>query len=188
MWRLTLIAALAKPLAIGTLVLVFASGGWAQTNTRYCCEGYAFIAGRTTTPGTASGGVGGEIFIYHGLAVGGDVGTTLDNPDAKLTMGMGYMSYHFMCCRANRRVEPFVSWGIGYLVGDINTHGRIYYNIAGPDRLFNSPSGGVTLWPAKRLGVRFEVRRYAYAVSNGALLDVAGPSGFTEFRVAFALR
>ena len=77
-------------MVIATLVLVFASGGWAQTNTKYCCEGYVFIGGRTTRPSTASGGVGGEIFIYHGLGVGGDVGATLNNPYGKLTMGMGY--------------------------------------------------------------------------------------------------
>ena len=187
-WCLTLITALPKPMVIATLVLVFASGGWAQTNTKYCCEGYVFIGGRTTRPSTASGGVGGEIFIYHGLGVGGDVGATLNNPDGKLTMGMGYTSYHFLCCGAKRRVEPFVSWGVGFLDGDINTFGRIYYNISGPDRIFSSPGAGVTLWPAKRLGVRFEVRRYAYKVTNGSLLEVTGPSGFTELRVAFALR
>jgi len=181
---------MAKLLTVGILSLVFAAPGWAQADKKYCCEGYAFIAGRSTTPATASAGAGGEIFVYHGLAAGGDVGTTLGNPDGKLTMSMGYVAYHFLCCRAKNKVEPFASLGVGYLVGDINTHGINYQDffIAGPDRVFTSPSGGVTFWPKKRVGVRFEVRHYAYTVSNGALLNVAGPNGFTEFRVAFALR
>jgi hypothetical protein len=103
-------------------------------------------------------------------------------------MSMVYPSYHFLCCAVKRRVDPFVSWGVGFLIGDINTFGRNYNNIAGPDRLFSSPGAGVSLWPIKHLGARFEVRRYMYTVTNGSLLQVTGPTGFTELRIGLTFR
>ena len=72
-----------------TLLGVCAALGQAQTtgqSGKYCCEGYAFFGRRTSTPGTNVGGVGGDIFIYKGLAVGGDAGTTVGNPDNRITI------------------------------------------------------------------------------------------------------
>lgn len=188
MWCLTLIAALPKPLAIGTLVLVFASGGWAQTNRRYCCEGYAFFGGRTSTPVTSVGGVGGEVFIYKGLAAGAEVGTTINNPDNKITIASAGGAYHFLCCRVNRRAEPFIAGGWSYLAGHINTHGIDYPWDPGQDRNGPNLGAGLVVWPVKRLGVRFEVRQYRMFVSYGALENVIPGGHFVEFRVAFALR
>src|SRR5439155_8195830 len=94
-----------------TLLGVCAALGQAQTtgqSGKYCCEGYAFFGRRTSTPATNVGGVGGDIFIYKGLAVGGDAGTTVGNPDNRITIWSVGSSYHFLCCRAERKVEPFI--------------------------------------------------------------------------------
>ena len=43
-------------------------------------------------------------------------------------------------------------------------------------------------WPAKHLGVRFEVREYRMFVSYGALENVIPGGKFVEFRIAVTLR
>lgn len=94
---------------------------------RYWAEGYAFFGRRSGTPGTNIGGAGGDVFIFKGLAAGGEVDTTIGNPDVKITISSADASYHFLCCRVNRRVEPFAGGGFSYLTGDIKTpHGLVY--------------------------------------------------------------
>src|SRR5947208_8002811 len=120
-----------------TWLMVGAVFGQAQTTDKsgqHCCEGYAFFGRRNSTPGTNVGGVGGDIFMYKGLAVGGDVGTTVGNPDNRITIGSVGPSYHFLCCRDEQKVEPFIGGGYSYLTGDINTHGITYPNSLGPER------------------------------------------------------
>jgi len=173
------------------LLVVCAALGQAQTTNKsgkYCCEGYAFFGRRTSTPGTNVGGVGGDIFIYKGLAVGGDVGTTVGNPDNRITIWSVGSSYHFLCCRADRKVEPFIGAGFSYLAGDINTHGYIYPFDPGQDRAGPNFSQGLIAWPAKHLGVRFEIREYRMFVSYGALENVIPGGKFVEFRIAVTLR
>ena len=72
-------------------------------------EAYAFFGQRNSTPGTNVSGGGGDILIYKGIAVGGDAGWTVGNPDNKITIlvSPGSEYYHFLCCRAERKVEPF---------------------------------------------------------------------------------
>jgi len=98
-----------------TLLGVCAALGQAQTTGQsgkyYCCEGYAFFRRRTSTPGTNVGGVGGDIFIYKGLAVGGDAGTTVGNPDNRITIWSVGSSYHFLCCHADRKLNPLSAPG-----------------------------------------------------------------------------
>ncbi|MGH9397836.1 MAG: hypothetical protein ACRD18_13430, partial [Terriglobia bacterium] len=132
---------------------------------RYWGEAYAFVGRRNTTPGTNVGGIGGEVFIYRGLAAGGEVGTTIGNPDDRITIGSADVSYHFLCCRASRKVEPFFGGGFSYLAGDINTHGYTYPFSPGQDRTGPNFSQGLIVWPTKHVGVRFEVREYRMFVS-----------------------
>jgi hypothetical protein len=174
-----------------TLLVACAALGQAQTTGKpgkYYGEGYAFFGRRNSTPGTNVGGVGGDIFIYKGLAAGGDVGTTVGNPDNRITVGSVGSSYHFLCCRAERKVEPFVGAGYSYLSGDINTHGIDYPFSSGQDRSGPNFNQGLIVWPTKHVGVRFEVREYRMFVSYGALENVIPGGKFVEFRIAATLR
>jgi hypothetical protein len=173
------------------LLMVCAALGQAQTTNNsdnYCCEGYAFFGRRNSTPGTNVGGVGVDLVLYKGLAVGADVGTTVGNPDNRITVWSAGSSYHFLCCRADRKVEPFIGTWFTHLAGHINTHGLIYSADPGQDRDGHNFSQGLIVWPAKHLGVRFEVREYRMFVSYGALEDVIPGGNFVEFRIAVTLR
>ena len=178
-------------LAAWTLLVVCAALGQAQTtgkSDKYYGEGYAFFGRRNSTPGTNVGGVGGDILIYKGIAVGGDVGTTVGNPDNRITVWSAGSSYHFLCCRYEQKVEPFAGVGYSYLSGDINTHGYIYPFDPGQDRSGPYFNQGLIAWPTKHLGVRFEVREYRMFVSYGALENVIPGGKFVEFRIAAMLR
>jgi hypothetical protein len=141
-----------------TLLVVFTARGQAQTTSKYCCEGYAFFSRRTSTPGTNVGGVGGDIFIYKGLAVGGDVGTTLGNPDNKITIGSADVSYHFACRNARLKVEPFIATGWSYLAGHIKTAIEYPFN-PGQDRTGpNLSVGRCSVGEQPRLGVERRAR------------------------------
>ena len=93
-----------KLMAVWAWILLVVFAGWAQETGKYYGEAYAFFGRRSSTPGTNVGGVGGEILVYKGIAVGGDVGTTVGTPDDKITIGSVGSSYHFLCCRASRTV------------------------------------------------------------------------------------
>jgi hypothetical protein len=96
-------------------MLVFCAAlGQAQTpgkSEKYYGEGYAFFGRRDSTPGTNVGGAGGDILIYKWIAVGGDVGTTVGNADNRITIRSAGSSYHFRCCRYERKVEPIAGAG-----------------------------------------------------------------------------
>jgi len=170
-----------------TLLVIFAAQGRAQSTSNYCCEGYAFFGRRTSTPGTNVGGVGGDIFIYKGLALGGDVGTTVGNPDNKITIGSGDVSYHFASRNPRFKVEPFIAAGWSYLAGQIKTAIEYPFN-PGNDRTGPNISAGSAFWPTKRVGARFEFRVYKFPVSYGALENVIPGGDFVEFRIAFTVR
>lgn len=179
-----------KRMLIGTcaLLIAFAIPGHAQTTDKYYAEPYAFFGRRTSTPGTNSAGGGFDVFPYKGIAVGGDVGTTIGNPDGRITLWSAGGSYHFFCCRYQRRVEPFLGAGFTYLAGSVNTHGISYPNSSGQNRNGSNFNGGLIVWPAKHLGVRFEVRDYRTFVSYGALENVVPGGKFVEMRIAAVLR
>jgi len=175
-------------LAAWALLLVVPASGQEQTKKRYCCEGYVFFGRRTSTPGTNVGGVGGDLLIFKGLAVGGDFATTIGSPDNTIRIGSVGGSYHFLCCRADRKVEPFFGAGFSYLAGDINTHGIDYPFSSGQDRTGHNFNQGLIVWPTKHVGVKFEVREYSFFVSYGALENVIPGGNFVEFRIALTLR
>lgn len=169
-----------------TLLVAFAAQGRAQTTSKHCCQGFAIFGRRTAPPGTKVGGVGGDIFIYKGLAVGGDVGKTRGNPDKKITITSVDVSYHFAYRKAWFRVEPFIATGGSYLAGHIKDN-RIYPNDPGQDRTGTNFSAGLAFWPIKWVGARFEVRDYNFFVSYGALENVIPGGHFVEFRIALTL-
>jgi hypothetical protein len=179
-----------KTVALGALTLwfVFAPSAPAQTTGKYSLEGYAFFGRRNSTPGTNAGGAGGDVFVFKGLAVGGDVGTTVGKPDNRITIGSVGSSYHVLCCHAEHKLEPFIGAGYSYLGGDINTHGRVYAWDPGQDRSGPNFNQGLIVWPARHVGARFEVREYRTFVSYGALENVIPGGKVLEFRIAFTVR
>jgi hypothetical protein len=153
--------------AVG-LLLVIATGGRAQAEHHYRGEGYLYFA--PATSGTSVVGAGGEGFIYKGFALGLDTGSTL-NKDAGVWITSADAYYHFHCCRARSRVEPFIAGGYTVLA------------IAGTNSALNF-GGGVAIWAAKRVGVRFEVRDHT--PNNGEL--PGRQNNFVEFRIGFTFR
>jgi hypothetical protein len=188
--RVTREGGMSKTIMTGScvLLLLIPAMGRAQTKDKFCCEANAFFARRATTPGTSVAGGGADVFIYKGLAAGGDFGTTIGNPDDRITIGSVGASYHFLSRDAKRKLEPFVGAGYSFLKGGINTFGYVYPFDPGQDRSGPSFSQGVIFWPAMHLGARFEVREYRMFVSYGALENVIPGGKFVEFRLGVAFR
>jgi hypothetical protein len=94
-------------------------------------------------------GAGGEAFLWKGLAAGADIGYVF--PSSEGSDGFGLLSvnpaYHFTNRSRTQKLVPFVTAGyaLGFRSGTAN---------------FFNWGGGVTYWPAERLGVRLEVRDY----------------------------
>lgn len=177
-------------ITICALLLVVPATGRAQTENRYKSygEGYVFFGVRDAKQGKGVAGVGGDLFIYKGLAAGGDVGTTVTSPDNRITIGSVGMSYHFLRSRTELKVEPFFGAGFSSLHGNINTHGYTYPFDPGQDRTGHYFSQGLIAWPTKHLGIRFEVREYRLFVSYGALENVIPGGNPVEFRFGLTLR
>lgn len=182
-----------KPLSV-ILLLVSVLFGCAQlasaqtSSHRYWGEAYGFFGRRNGTPGTSIGGGGGDVFIYKGLAAGGEVGTTVGNPDDKITIGSIDGSYHFLCCRASRRVEPFAGAGYSWLTGGIKTPNGVIYPGSSNERHGPNFSQGLIVWATNHVGLRFEVREYRIFVSYGALENVIPGGNPVEFTIGLALR
>jgi hypothetical protein len=122
----------------------------AQSNT---WQGYAYF-GVHQTPGAfgdvLSAGVGGEGFLYRGLAAGADLGYLFPRTNSPAN-GIGLLSvnpsYHFVNKDRTNRVVPFVTGGYGLAFR------------GGTANLVNF-GGGATFWFRDGLGFRFEVRNY----------------------------
>jgi hypothetical protein len=154
--------------AAAGLLLIIATGGRAQTDHRYRGEGYLYFAPATSAAKVV--GAGGEGFIYKGFALGLDAGSTLYT-GSNVWIASADAYYHFHCCRARSRVEPFIAGGYTVLA------------IAGTNSAVNF-GAGVAIWAAKRVGVRFDVRDHT--PNNGEF--PGRQNNFVEFRIGFTFR
>ena len=118
-------------------------------NSPHGGQGYVFAApgGIVNSEGAAATlhfGGGGEAFLSHGLAVGGELGYLTPAKDLKAGFGLLSVdgSYHF---RRNQRLVPFLSGG--YSLG-------VRHGVAN----FVNYGGGVNYWIGNRIGLRLEVR------------------------------
>lgn len=177
-----------KLIVTACLLLVAPLAAGQSAEHQFPAEVYAFFGHRSSTPGTSVAGAGGEVFPYKGIAAGAEATTTIGNPDDKITIASVGAAYHFACCRASRKVEPFAGGGWSFLYGNINTHGINYPFSSGQDRTGPHFNQGLIVWPLKHLGVRFEVREYRFFVSYGALENVIPGGHFVEVRIGPALR
>lgn len=159
-----------------------------EASGKYYGDAYTFFGRRNAKAGANVGGAGADLFIYKGIAVGGDVGTTVGDPDNRITIGSVGSSYHFLCCRNDRKVEPIVGAGYSWLRGNINTHGYIFPFDPGQNRAGPYFNQGLAIWPTSHFGVRLEIREYGMSVSYGALEDVIPGGKVVEFRVGVTVR
>ena len=108
-------------------------------------------------PGRAPGGgslqqigIGGEGFVYKGLAVGADIG--YEFPSEGFSYGIGLLSvngsYH-LNHRRHAKLSPFVTGG--YTLAFRGGHA----NLA-------NFGGGVTWWMAEHVGLKMEMRDYVW--------------------------
>jgi hypothetical protein len=136
------------------IATVAASAAYSQQT--YQGQGYFLYGiGRAPGGGTAQQiGGGGDVFVYKGLAAGGELGYLYTSES--FAYGVGLFSangtYYF-----NRKViarfSPFVSAG---------------YSLAfrgGSANLYNF-GGGATWWMARHVGIRLEFRDYVWPGSE----------------------
>ena len=168
-------------------VIVFAAPTYAQKTDKFYAEGYGFWGRRNSTPGTSVAGGGGEVFVFKGIGAGGDVGTTVGNPDNKITIASLGGSYHFFCCQAKRKFEPFGGAGWGFLWSDINMHGLEYPGSTN-NRTGLYLNQGLIIWPNKHVGMRIEVRELKTVVTYGPLAEAFYGETHVEFRLGVTFR
>ncbi len=132
----------------------------------YRGQGYfQYGIGRAPGGGNAQQiGGGGDVFVYKGLAAGGELGYLYTSE--AFTYGVGLFSangsYYFNR-KASARFSPFVSAG---------------YSLAfrsSSENLYNF-GGGVTWWMARHVGLRFEFRDYVWPQSEHSPLFRVGIS------------
>jgi hypothetical protein len=117
-------------------------------------------------------GAGGEVLLFRGLAVGGELGA-MGRPGDEVGLYSIDSSYHFSHARGKSKLVPFIEGGYTRAFGN---RGSPYPNI------FNF-GGGVHYWVFKRVGLRLEFRDYVAQHSF-----FAGTDQYWGFRVGLALR
>jgi hypothetical protein len=142
----------------------------------YPAEGYAFLGlgGANSPPSSLVEhvGLGGEVFLYKGVALAGEAGyARWTGYGDHLGVLSADFAYNFRLSRAASRFEPFIIGGYTAMGNHGFDSGANY-------------GGGLTLWVRKRIGVRLGLRIY-----TGSSRSPDGPRGdYTELRMGFALR
>lgn len=177
------------------LAAVTPSFGLAQTADHpYRGQGYVVFGMGTASAGgehpdlfVVSAGGGGEFFVYKGLGMGAEASYAHlgRGPDLQAWIASGDLSYHFGRNARRGKTDPFVVLGVS---GFFPTRGLPAGNsVFFPDsdgRLEPAGNfgGGVNLWLAKRVGLRFEARDYIQEYAS------SGPGHDVSFRVGISLR
>jgi hypothetical protein len=137
-------------------------------------EGYLFlgVGSGTGLPRFEHVGGGGEVLLFRGLGVGGELGA-MGRPGDGVGLFSIDPSYHFLHAHGKSKLVPFIEGGYTRAFGN---KGSPYPNI------FNF-GGGVHYWVFKRVGLRLEFRDYVAQHSF-----FAGTDQYWGFRVGLALR
>lgn len=135
-------------------------------------QGYLFFAPVVTNHagGGQNAGFGGELLFGH-VGAGAELG--LANASG-LNVGIGSIdfSYHFP---NKSMVEPFATGGASVFFGHRSTTMTTGFNLG----------GGINVWVAKHVAVRFEVRDYS---GKGAVANELGLARFVAFRIGLTFR
>ena len=137
-------------------------------------EGYLFlgVGSGTGQPSMEHVGGGGEVLLFRGLGVGGELGA-MGRPGDEVGLYSLDLSYHFFRARGKSKLVPFIEGGY---TGAFGNRGSPYPNIL-------NFGGGVHYWVFKHVGLRLEFRDY---VALPAFF--AGTGQYWGFRVGLALR
>jgi len=118
-------------------------------------------------------GLGGEVLFYKGLGVAAEAGYARSGSTYQ-SVGIGSidLSYHFINKKHHNQIEPFAIGGTS-----------VYFGNGGYATGFNL-GGGVNVWAARHLAVRFEIRDHAHIDPS----EFPGRSGFVAFRFGVTVR
>jgi hypothetical protein len=145
----------------------------------YPAEGYAFLGlgGPASPPYLVEHmGLGGEVFLYKGLALAGEAGyarwghaCAVGCVDRRAVLSADF-AYNFRLAGRAARFEPFLIGG---------------YTAMGNHGVGSSANNGagVNVWVMRRIGVRLEFRVY-----TASELTPKIQGEYVEFRMAFTLR
>ena len=118
-------------------------------------------------------GAGAEVLFYRGLGVGFEAGYARSgNVYQSVGIGSFDVCYHYINRKHPRRVEPFVAAGPSVFFGNGGNPGG--FNVG----------GGINVWLAKHLALRFEVRDHL----GISALEFPGRTGFVAFRAGVTFR
>jgi hypothetical protein len=184
-----------KLIAAAVLLLMAPAVASAQGGEhQYRGQGYfVFGMGTASAGGEApdlfvvSAGGGGEFFVYKGLGMGAEASYAHlgRGPDLQAWIASGDLSYHFDRNARRGKTDPFVVLGVS---GFFPTRGLpagnsvFFPDESGRGEPAGNFGGGVNLWFAKRVGLRFEVRDYIQEYAS------SGPGHDVSFRVGISLR
>ncbi len=121
----------------------------------YLFAGPGGLASNGPTTGTVHFGGGAEYFLARGVALGAELGYL--GPTSKYGDGFGVLSangaYHVVPSRKETKLTPFITGGysLGFRHGAMN--------------MVNF-GGGVTWWPSRKHGIRFEFRDHYQPTSD----------------------
>jgi hypothetical protein len=166
-------------MTVALLLMVPALASAQNADQQYRGQGYVFIGeGTARSPdnglhGNAEVGGGGEVLLFRGFGVGGELGAM-----GRPAHGVGVLSidpsYRFL---RKSKVVPFVEGG----------YTRTFANSDPfpPSNLFNF-GGGINYWAFKRVGLRLEFRDLVRHVSP---LFVSGQTDhYWGLRIGLAFR
>src|SRR5512136_2678606 len=122
------------------------------TNPHHRGSGYFFLAAGMCQHAVLLGGTGGggEVFVYRGIALGGDAGAYSFTDTYAFGVGAVNATYHFAGPNRRRGSDPFLTggWSMAFAPGGFYGGGT---NIG----------GGFNYWVRDRIGIRWEARGHA---------------------------
>jgi len=139
-------------------------------------QGYVFLgvgSGGDLTPPTKYAGSGGEVLLYRGLGVGGEL-EVMGSHDEGAGLYSIDSSYHFFRAHGKSKLVPFIEGGYTRAFGN--------YGVTSSQDLFNF-GGGIHYWVFKHVGLRLEFRDFVAQRSFFGVTD-----HYWGFRVGLALR
>lgn len=147
---------------VATVVLLFVVPKFASAQNaepKYRGQGYIFlgVGSGTVTPRFEHVGGGGEVLLFRGIGVGGELGAMGWPAEGEGVISVG-PSYHFLHAFHKSKIDPFVQVGYtGTFAGDTP--------IAGGNGILFNFGGGMNYWFFKKVGLRLEFRDYVHHIS-----------------------
>lgn len=147
-----------------------APGAETETAQRYSGSGYVATGVGTCMHAVPTVSVvgGADVFVFRGLALGGEIGyyRFIETRSSGFGVTALNVGYHFVNRRRPGRIEPFVAAGV------LGAAFRSSAVAAG------SLGGGVNYWFSRKIGLRLEGRVYGFQEEEALL----------KFRIGLSFR